>query len=162
MTATPSFCPIRRTTVRELLPGDHIICPTDGPGAGNHAIVTDLEEDEDALLITINGEFVGEEALFYHKATPNEIVDRLVQPTDSLSQGQAILVRGVELWKWLGETLDPNGNSEQYRISQFRRIREPDTDRPIIELKMVSTRNSQKIMTAHLELDATIGFQQTR
>ncbi|MFE9328146.1 hypothetical protein ACIHDR_43080 [Nocardia sp. NPDC052278] len=155
----PSFYPIRPTRVRELRPGDHIIVPTDGPGAGSHALITDLKEDESTRLITINGEFVGEEALFYHQAPPHETVQRLVQPGDPIPGTESIMVRGSELWKWIGATFnDPQGTAEQYRIRTFRHIADPVTGEPIAEVEMNSLRHSSKVLTIHVKLNATIGF----
>lgn len=155
----PDFYPIRPTRVRELRAGDHIIVPTHGPGVGNHAVITDLEENEDARSITINGEFVGEEALFYHEASPQETVQRMVQPGDPIPGTESIMVRGSELWKWIGDTFnDPGGSGERFRIRTFRRITDPATGDEVAEVKMLSLSNPNKILTAHVKLNATIGF----
>lgn len=156
---TASFSPIHRIRVRYLRPGDHIIVPTEGPGAGIRGVVTDLQDNEAERLITINGEVDAGEGLFYHHARPDEVVDRMIQSGDLTSGAETIMVKGSELWKWIGETMnDPHGSGETYTIRTFAHISDPETAEPVIEVKMVSQVNSLKILTAHLTPTATIGF----
>ncbi|WP_139812788.1 hypothetical protein [Prescottella equi] len=156
---TASFSPIRQTPVRHLRPGDHIVVPTEGPGAGIRGVITDLQENEAERLITINGEVDAGEGLFYHHAAPHEVVDRLIQPGDPVSGTEMIMVKGAELWKWIGESMnDPHGAGETYTIRTFAHIADPESGEPAIEVKMVSQANPRKILTAHLTPNATIGF----
>ncbi|MFD5809413.1 hypothetical protein [Rhodococcus aetherivorans] len=156
---TASFAPIRPTAVRYLRPGDHIIVPTEGPGAGIRGVITDLQENEAERLITINGEVDAGEGLFYHHASPHEVVNRLILPSDPVPGNEMIMVKGTELWKWIGESMnDPHGSSEQYTIRTFAHISDPETGEPAVEIKMVSQLNPRKILTAHLTPNATIGF----
>ncbi|AVP67815.1 hypothetical protein A5N71_03630 [Prescottella equi] len=110
-------------------------------------------------MITINGEVDAGEGLFYHHAAPHEVVDRLIQPGDPVSGTEMIMVKGAELWKWIGESMnDPHGAGETYTIRTFAHIADPESGEPAIEVKMVSQANPRKILTAHLTPNATIGF----
>lgn len=153
------FNPIRRTRVRYLRPGDHVIVPAEGPGAGIRGVITDLQDEEAERLITINGEVDDGEGLFYHHARPDEVVDRLIQPGDPVPGTETIMVKGKELWKWIGETMnDPYATAEKYTIRTFAHISDPESGDPAIELKMLSQTNSRKLLTAHLTPNATVGF----
>lgn len=159
----PSFAPLRRTRVRELRPGDQIVVPTEGTVGGIRGVVTDLQENEDDRLITINGEVDDGEGLFYHDAPPNEFVARLLLPGDPIPGTETIMVKGSELWKWIGEPLnDPNGSGEKYTILTFRRISDPETGEPLVEIRMQSQTNRMKQVTAYIEPTARIAFDGCR
>lgn len=152
------FRPIRRTAVRSLRPGDEVRIPL-GPSHGRHGKITDLQENESARTITINGELVAEEGLFYHVARPNELVDRLIAPGEPHPGAESRLVRGDELWKWLGEALnDPAGSNEQYVLRTFARIENADHGQSV-EVKLQSKSNPRKILTAKMKYSATIEFK---
>ncbi|ADG79085.1 putative protein OS=Tsukamurella paurometabola (strain ATCC 8368 / DSM / CCUG 35730 /CIP 100753 / JCM 10117 / KCTC 9821 / NBRC 16120 / NCIMB 702349/ NCTC 13040) OX=521096 GN=Tpau_2481 PE=4 SV=1 [Tsukamurella paurometabola] len=156
--------PIRPTRARDLRAGDEILFPSDVvPGAVLRAVITDLMENEEDRTITINGELIGEEALFSHEAPPLELVDRVVQAGESRPDGRTVIVRGDELWKWIGEKFnDPHGSTEKFVIGAFDRCVNPDTGEPMVEVKLHSLSNRRKIVTAGLEPSATIIFAETR
>lgn len=155
--------PIRPTRARELRAGDVILFPSDVPGAMQRAVITDLMDNEEDRTITINGELIGEEALFEHEAPPLEPVDRLIQAGDPIPGTETIMVRGDELWKWIGEKFnDPHGSPEKYVIRTFARRVDPETGEPVVEVKLQSLMNPKKILTAYMEPSATISFADCR
>jgi hypothetical protein len=154
--------PVRPTAARSMRPGDEMLVPSnDGPWpqAANHGRITDIREDEASGMITINGELIrGASGLFEKPAHPGEAIYRLLQPGDPAPGTESIWVRGVELWKWIGEQMDdPHGSTEKYILTGFRRANDPELGE-IIQVKMQSMRNPRKLMTADITLDATARF----
>jgi hypothetical protein len=159
------FAPVRRNVVQALRPGDEILVPTDGgdpfPEVAYRARITDIRDDEASRTITVNGELVGEvSGLFEKEAHPGEIFHRLAQPGEPPHSESSILVRGEELWKWIGATMnDPGGSSEQYILRTFRRVHEDEIDGEAIEIRMQSTWNPSKTVIQTALLSSTIGFK---
>lgn len=157
------FWPIRATAARSLRPGDEIIVPSMNgpwPQSGSHGRVTDIRDDEEAGLITINGEIIrGATGLFEKPARSDEVFQRLLQPGGPTPGTESILVRATDLWKWLGvEMNDPNGSTEKYAIRTFRRVPDEYTNGVAIELRLQSIWNPRKINTLTLLSTATVAF----
>lgn len=159
------FAPIRPTVVQALRPGDELLVPTGQgdpfPQVAYRARITDIRDDEASRLITVNGEMIGEASgLFEKPAHPGEMLHRLVQPGEPPQGDASILVRGVELWKWIGATMnDPDGSGEQFILRTWRRVHEVEIDGEAIEIRMQSIWNPKKTVTQIALLDSTIGFK---
>jgi hypothetical protein len=158
------FAPIRPTAARSLRPGDEILVPTGEdpfPQVAYRARITDIRDDEASGMITINGEFVGETSgLFEKPAYPAEVFQRLLRPGGPAPGTESIMVRGEELWKWLGTPMnDPNGSSEQYIIRTFKRVHEEEIGGEAIEVKLQSVWNPKKVNTVTMLPSAPIGFK---
>jgi hypothetical protein len=159
------FAPVRPTVVQALRPGDEVLVPTtDGapfPGVAYRARITDIRVDEATRLITVNGDLIGDiSGLFEKPAHPGEILQRLVQPGEPPPGEASILVRGEELWKWIGATMnDPDGSGEQFILRTWRRVHEDEIDGEAIEIRMQSLWNPKKVVTQTALLNSTVGFK---
>ncbi len=159
------FAPVRRNVVQALRPGDEILVPTNQggpfPQVAHRARITDIRDDEVSRTITINGELIGEaNGLFEKPAHPGEIFHRLAQPGEPPQSESSILVRGEELWKWIGSTMnDPGGSGEQYILRTFRRVQDEETGGEAIELRMQSMWNPKKTRIDTALPSATLGFK---
>ncbi|YCU36914.1 hypothetical protein ACRYGU_08465 [Mycobacteroides abscessus] len=125
------------------------------------ARITDIRDDEASRIITVNGELIGEvSGLFEKPAHPGEIFQRLVQPGEPPQGEESILVRGEELWKWIGATMnDPDGSGEQFILRTWRRVHDDEIDGEAIEIRMQSVWNPQKTVTHTALLSSTVGFK---
>jgi hypothetical protein len=159
------FAPVRPTVVQALRPGDEILVPTDEgdpfPQVAYRARITDIRDDEASRTITVNGELIGEvSGLFEKPAHPGEIFRRLAQPGEPPQNESSILVRGEELWKWIGSKMnDPGGSKEQYILRTFRRVQDEEIGGEAIELRMQSMWNPKKTRIDTALPSATIGFK---
>lgn len=152
------FWPIRRTAVRSLRRGDMIHARL-GPNTLVLAKVTDFEDHEKSKIIAVQVEFGNGES-GVKKCRPWEMVDRMVQPGEPPQGTESILVRGDEMWKWLGAPMnDPDGTAEKYTLKTFRRIESDEIEAEAIELKMQSVWNTEKIFTMIMSRSGTIGFE---
>jgi len=157
--------PTRQNVVQALRPGDEILVPTNEgdpfPQVAYRARITDIRDDEASRMITVNGELLGEvSGLFEKPAHPGEIFYRLAQPGEVPQSESSILVRGVELWKWIGATMnDPDGSGEQFILRTWRRVHEDEIDGEAIEIRMQSMWNPKKTVTQTALLDSTVGFK---
>lgn len=164
-----TFCaPVRLNPVQALRVGDEILVPTnDGdpfPQVAYRARITDIRNDEESRTITVNGELVGEvSGLFEKPARPGEIFHRLAQPGETLQSESSILVKGEDLWRWLGSTMNcPAGTGEKYILRSFRRVHDEEIGGEAIELRMQSILNPQKTRVDTALLSATVGFKGVR
>lgn len=159
------FAPVRPTVVQALRPGDELLVPTDQgdpfPQVAYRARITDIRHDEASRTITVNGELIGEvSGLFEKPAHPGEILQRLLQPGEPPPGETSILVRGVELWKWIGATMnDPDGSGEQFILRTWQRVHDDEIDGEAIEIRMQSLWNPKKTVTQIALLDSTVGFK---
>jgi hypothetical protein len=159
------FAPTRQNVVQALRPGDEILVPTDEgdpfPRVAYRARITDIREDEASRMITVNGELLGEvSGLFEKPARPGEILYRLAQPGELPQSESSILVHGVELWKWIGATMnDPDGTGEQFVLRTWRRVHDDEIDGEAIEIRMQGLWNPNKTVTQTATLDSTISFK---
>lgn len=159
-----SFRPIRPTAARSLRPGDEVLVPTGEdpfPQAAYHARITDIRADEAAGLITINGELLGDvDGVFEKPAYPWEMFERIAQRREPEPGSESIMVRGEDLWKWLGAQMnDPHGSAEQYVLRTFKRVHDEEIGGEAIEVKMQSVWNPKKINTMTVTRGATVGFK---
>lgn len=159
------FAPVRLNVVQALRPGDEILVPTEEgdpfPQVAYRARITDIHDNEVSRMITVNGELIGEViGLFEKPAHPGEIFHRLAQPGESPQSESSILVRGEELWKWIGATMnDPGGSVEQFILRTWRRVHADEIDGEAIEMRMQSMWNPKKTVTQTAFLSSTIGFK---
>ena len=159
------FAPVRPTVVQGLRPGDELLVPTgEGdpfPQVAYRARITDIRDDEASRTITVNGELIGEvSGLFEKPAHPGEIFQRLVQPGEPPQGEESILVRGEELWKWIGATMnDPDGSGEQFILRTWQRVHDDEIDGEAIEIRVQSVWNPQKTVTHTALLSSTVGFK---
>jgi hypothetical protein len=151
------FWPIRPTSARSLRKGDQIAVPT-GPQSSLRATITDLQEDESARTITMIAE-LPDGTVLKKEAHPGEVVQRLAQPGERPPGTETKIVKGVDLWKWLGVQMnDPGGSPAKYILRTFRRVNDPEHGE-VIEVKMNNTLNPKNIQILTLKLDANIGFE---
>src|SRR4051812_44825489 len=151
------FAPVRPTAARSMKPGDEMLVPTGEEGepfpqVAYRGRITDITEDEASGMITMNGELIGEQSgLFEKPAHPWEVMHRLAKPGDPAPGTESVMVRGDQLWKWLGvEFNDPNGSAEKYIIRTFRRVQDEEIGGEAIEVKLQSKWNAKKINTMTL------------
>ncbi|WP_368834105.1 hypothetical protein [Mycobacterium intracellulare] len=159
------FAPVRSTVVQALRPGDEILVPTNEgdpfPHVAYRGRIIDIQDDEASRTITVNGELIGEvRGLFEKPAYPGEIFQRLAQPGEPPPGEASILVRGDELWKWIGSQMnDPAGSGEKYILRTFRRVQDDEIGGEAIEIRMQSMRNPKKTRIDTALPSATIGFK---
>jgi hypothetical protein len=159
------LAPVRRNVVQALRPGDVILVPISEnhpfPQMAYRARITDIRDDEASRMITVNGELLGEASgLFEKPAHPGEIFHRLAQPGELPESESSVLVHGVELWKWIGATMNnPDGSGEKFILRTWRRVHDDEIDEEAIEIRMQSIWNPQKTVTQTATLDSTIGFK---
>lgn len=159
--ANDDFFPIRRTAARSLRVGDKIVASVDAQAAdsgGVQAEITALCDHEADRMISIAIDLADGRSVttLLH---PDEPVDRIVRANEG-AQGGVVVVKGAELWKWIGANMnDPRGSGGQYLIREFKRISDPENGSEIIELR---TQNGREILTMHLKLEATLGFPNER
>lgn len=154
------FAPIRPTVVQALRPGDELLVPA-GQGEMSRGRVIDIYDDEASRMITVNGELIGgASGLFEKPAYPGEIFQRLLQPGEPPPGEASILVRGVDLWKWIGATMNVSElGGEQFILRTWRRVHDEEIDGEAIEIRMQSLWNPKKTVTQTAMLDSTIAFK---
>jgi hypothetical protein len=151
------FWPIRPTAARSLRKGDQIAVPI-RPQASLRATISDLCEDESARTITLIAELPDGNVL-KKEANPSEVFQRLAQPGQGPPGSESKMVKGVDLWKWLGvEMNDPDGSDEKYMLRTYRRLNDPEHGE-VVEVRMQSMRDPKKIRILTLKLNANIGFK---
>ena len=162
------FAPVRLNPVQALRVGDEILVPTNEgdpfPQVAYRARISDIQDHEESRTITLNGELIGEvSGLFEKPAHPGEIFHRLAQPGEPLQSESSILVKGEDLWRWLGSTMNcPAGTGEKYILRSFKRVQDEEIGGEAIELRMQSMSNPQKTRIDTALLTATVGFKGIR
>lgn len=141
-----------------------VVPDEDGPWPQSvmHGRITDIRDDEESGLITINGELIrgaGGDGLFEKPAYPNEAIQRLLQPGGPIPGTESVIVPAPELWKWISvEIDDPDGAAEKYVIRSFRRVHDDEIDGEAIELRLQSTWNPRKFNTVTFLTTGSITF----
>ena len=156
------FWPMRTTAARSLRVGDQLRIST-GAHTGYRAIVTQIDENEEARMLTLHGRLQSDEGLLFRKdAYPNEMFERLAKPGEPPQGGESRMIYVEELWKWLGvEMNDPEHpkSGNKFILTNFRRIHSEDTGSEAIELRIRGKTNSQELRTLHMTPRGTVGFK---